>query len=294
MSMTLLLQTLLDGLILGGVFSLSAVGFSLIFGVLGIVNLAHGIFVLLGAYVALALQAQAGLDPLLSLPLVFIVLFVAGALVQQYLIAMAIRRGSLMTSLLVTFGLSLMLRDLVVLGFGPDIRTLQSTLGLGTVRFGEIVVDGSRGTALIASLILLGLLSYVLYRTRVGRAIRATAQQRFAAGLCGIDAGRIFAVTFGVSAGFAGLSGVIVGMVNPFTPYDDAHWTLNAFVTVVLGGIGSPIGALVGGLLLGLISTLSSQYVGPVYPNIFIFCTLLLMLVVRPNGLLGNAFKGSI
>jgi branched-chain amino acid transport system permease protein len=294
MSLTLLLQTLLDGLILGGVFSLSAVGFSLIFGVLGIVNLAHGIFVLLGAYLALAMQVRAGCDPIASLPIVFAAFFVFGALVQKYLVAIAVRRGSLMTSLLVTFGLSLVLRDLVILGFGPDIQTLQTRLGLGAFRFGEVVLDGGRATALLASLVLLGLLSWVLYQTRTGRAIRATAQQRFAAGLCGIDAERIFAVTFGVSAGFAALSGVIVGMVNPFTPYDDAHWTLNAFVTVVLGGIGSPIGALVGGLLLGLISTFSSQYIGPVYPNIFIFCTLLLMLVVRPNGLLGNAFKGSV
>ena len=294
MSLTLLVQTLLDGLILGGVFALSAVGFSLIFGVLGIVNLAHGIFVLLGAYLALALKVHVGLDPIASLPIVFVAFFALGSLVQHQLISLAVRRGSLMTSLLVTFGLSLMLRDLVVLGFGPDIQTLQSGMGLGTFRIGEVVVDGGRGTALLASLVLLAMLSAVLYRTRVGRAIRATAQQRFAAGLCGIDSGRVFMVTFGVSAGFAAISGVIVGMVNPFTPYDDAHWTLNAFVTVVLGGIGSPIGALVGGLLLGLISTLSSQYVGPVYPNIFIFCTLLLMLVVRPNGLLGNAFRGSV
>jgi branched-chain amino acid transport system permease protein len=109
-----------------------------------------------------------------------------------------------------------------------------------------------------------------------------------------VDVTRIYAVTFGVSAGFAGVSGIIVGLVIPFTPFEDAYWTLNAFVTVVLGGIGSPLGALIGGLILGEINTFSSQYVGSVYPNIFMFLTLLLMLIARPNGLLGNAFKGSV
>lgn len=291
---TLLVQTLVDGLILGGIFSMSAVGFSLIFGVLGIVNLAHGIFVLLGAYMALALRNGAGIDPLAGIPIVFAVLFVVGAVFQRTLVAVAVQRGSLMTSLLITFGLSLILRDLILLAFGPDIQSLQSAWSLRTVEVGSVVIDGARATGLIASLTLLALLSFVLRRFRIGRAIRATAQQGFAAGLCGVDTRLIYAVTFGVSAGFAGVSGVIVGMINPFSPYDDAFWTLNAFVTVVLGGVGSPVGALVGGLLLGEISTVSSQYVGSVYPNIFMFCMLLLMLVVRPNGLLGNAYRGSV
>jgi branched-chain amino acid transport system permease protein len=291
---TLLVQTLVDGLILGGIFSLSAVGFSLIFGVLGIVNLAHGVFVLGGAYIGLALRETLGLDPLAAVPVVFAALFLLGALFQLTLVSAAVRRGSLMTSLLITFGLSLVLRDVVILAFGPDIRTLHSDWILGTIHVGGIVIDGARATGLIASLALLGLLSLALYRLRIGRAIRATAQQSFAAGLCGVDARGIYALTFGVSAGFAGASGIVIGIINPFSPYDDAYWTLNAFVTVVLGGIGSPVGALIGGLLLGEISTLSSQYVGPLYPNVFIFCTLLAMLLLRPNGLLGNAYKGSV
>lgn len=290
----LAIQTFVDGLILGGIYSLSAVGFSLIFGVLGIVNLAHGIFVVMGAYFAVAMRQRLGMDPLAAMPLAFVFFFVLGLLLQRYLIATAVRKGSLMTSLLITFGLSLMLRDLLMLGFGPDIRTLNSELTLRTTSFGNLVIDGARTTGLIASLVLLVLLTVMLYHTRTGRAIRATAQQGFASGLCGVDVSRIYAVTFGVSAGFAGVSGIIVGLVIPFTPFEDAFWTLNAFVTVVLGGIGSPLGALIGGLILGEINTFSSQYVGSVYPNIFMFLTLLLMLSARPNGLLGNAFKGGV
>lgn len=294
MNATLLLQTLVDGLILGGIFSLSAVGFSLIFGVLGVVNLAHGVFILGGAYLGLWLKGALGLDPLIAIPVVFLVLFAIGAALQRTLVSTAIRRGSLMTSLLITFGASLILRDVLILAFGPDIHSLSSSWLLRTFHVGGVVVDGARATGLIASLMLLGVLALALHVLKVGRAIRATAQQSFAAGLCGVDAERIYTLTFGVSAGFAGASGIIVGMINPFSPFDDAYWTLNAFVTVVLGGVGSPIGALLGGLLLGEISTLSSQYVGPRFPNVFIFCALLLMLIVRPNGLLGNAYKASV
>ncbi|WP_119462602.1 branched-chain amino acid ABC transporter permease [Rhodospirillaceae bacterium SYSU D60014] len=291
---TLFFQTLVDGLILGGIFSLSAVGFSLIFGVLGIVNLAHGIFVLLGAYLGLALKQTMGIDPLAAIPIVCAALFVLGALLQLTLVAGAVRRSSLMSSLLITFGASLILRDAVILVFGPDVQFLSSAWLVDTFHIGDVIVDGARATGLIASLLLLGLLSLALYHLKVGRAMRATAQQDFAAGLCGIDARRIYAVTFGISAAFAGASGIIIGLINPFSPFDDTYWTLNAFVTVVLGGVGSPVGALLGGLLLGEISTFSSQYVGSLYSNVFIFSALLLMLIVRPNGLLGNAYKGSV
>lgn len=294
MNTALLLQTLVDGLILGGIFSLSAVGFSLIFGVLGVVNLAHGVFILGGAYLGLWLKKALGLDPLMAIPVVFVVLSVIGAALQQTMVSAAVRRGSLMTSLLITFGASLILRDLLILAFGPDIQTLSSAWLLRTFHIGSVVVDGARATGLIASLVLLSVLALVLNIMKVGRAIRATAQQSFAAGLCGVDADRIYTLTFGVSAGFAGASGIIIGMINPFSPFDDASWTLNAFVTVVLGGVGSPLGALLGGLMLGEISTLSSQYIGPRFPTVFIFCALLLMLIVRPNGLLGNAYKASV
>jgi branched-chain amino acid transport system permease protein len=294
MNGALLVQTVIDGLILGGIFSISAVGFSLIFGVLGVVNLSHGMFVLLGAYAALVLKRQFGIDPLFSLFLSFIVLFVIGILLEVFLLSGVMRRGNLMTTLLITFGASLILKDLVVLLIGPDIHTLDSTWTLPTFHVGSVVIDGSRATGLVASLMLLALVSIVLANFKIGRAIRATAQQTFAASLCGVDPRKIYALTFGVSAGFAGASGVIVGIINPFSPADDAFWTLNAFVTVVLGGIGNPLGSLVGGLILGQISTFSSQYIGSVFPNIFMFCALLLMLLWRPHGLLGRPFRGSV
>jgi branched-chain amino acid transport system permease protein len=146
----------------------------------------------------------------------------------------------------------------------------------------------------LVALVLLAFLWCTLEKSLFGKAIRATAQQEFAAGLCGVNTAAIYGLTFALSAGLAGVSGVVIGMIEPFSPTDEGIWTLNAFVVVVLGGIGSPLGALVGGLLLGLVNTLSSQYIGPESPNVFMFAVLLLTLLVRPNGVLGNAFKGSV
>jgi branched-chain amino acid transport system permease protein len=123
--------------------------------------------------------------------------------------------------------------------------------------------------------------------------IRATAQQPLAAELCGIDVEHVFGLTFGLAAAFAGAAGVIVGMLFPFTPSTEGYWTLYAFVVVVLGGAGSPAGALLGGLLLGLVSSFTVRLVGPAFPNAMVFLVLVLMLLVRPHGLLGNALSAS-
>jgi len=289
----LAVQTIADGLVLGGLYALAAVGFSLIFGVMGVVNLSHGAIVMIGAYLAWFLWQAAGLDPLLAIPLIMPALFAGGYAYQRGLIQLAVDRSSLMASLLVTFGVALMLRNTLVLVFSPDLRSITPAYAGSPLRLGSIVFDPVRVAALGASLVLLGALAYVLNRTRVGRVIRATAQQELAARLCGVNALHVYGVTFGVSAAFAGASGAILGIVIPFSPPDEALWTLNAFVVVTLGGVGSPAGALLGGLLLGIISTGTSELIGPAFPNAMMFLILVLMLVLRPAGLLGNAFAGS-
>ena len=289
----LALQTILDGLVLGGLYALAAVGFSLIFGVLGVVNLSHGAIVLIGAYLTWFAWHMTGLDPLLCILPVMAVLFGLGYAYQRFLIQLAVDRSSLLASMLVTFGVALMLRNALVLAFSPDFKSISPGWAFSYLRLGTLTVDLVRISALAASLALLGALAWVLNRTRIGRVIRATAQQELAARLCGVNARHVYAVTFGVSAAFAGASGAILGIVLPFSPPDEATWTLNAFVVVVLGGVGSPSGALLGGLLLGLISTATSQLIGPAFPNVMMFLILVLMLLVRPAGLLGNAFAGS-
>lgn len=288
-----MLQALVDGLLQGAVLSLAAAGFSLVFGVMHVLNLTHGATVLLGAYLALAVWRALGLDPLLAIPLVAAVLFVLGYAYQRLIIQPAIRRASLMSTLIVTLGVALALRNVLTLVFSPDVQAIRPSYITAHVQWGGVVADMPHLLAFAASLLLLGLLAFVLNHTALGRMIRATAQQPLAARLCAIDVEHVFGLTFGLAAAFAGAAGVIVGMLFPFTPSTEGYWTLYAFVVVVLGGAGSPAGALLGGLLLGLVSSFTVRLVGPAFPNAMVFLVLVLMLLLRPTGLLGNAFGAS-
>ena len=285
-------QTLADGLVLGGIYALSAVGFSLIFGVLHVINLSHGILVLIGAYLALTFSRMLQIDPLLTVPLVMAVLFVIGYAYQRFLIQYAVDRSRL-GSMLLTFGVALMLQNIMIWVFSPDMKNITPSYAFVSFHIAGLTFDAVRVSALAASLVLLGCLAALLKYSPLGRVIRATAQQTLAARLCGVNVRHVYALTFAVSAAFAGSAGIVIGIILPFSPADESMWTLNAFVVVVLGGIGSPAGALIGGLLLGLASTLTAQYIGPAFPNVTMFMLLVLMLIVRPNGLLGNAFSAS-
>lgn len=290
--MTLIIQTLADGLVLGGIYALAAVGFSLIFGVLHVINLSHGILVLMGAYLALVFAALLRIDPLLTMPLVMAALFVVGYAYQRLLIQRAVD-SSQFGSLLLTFGVGLMLHNVMIWVFSPDMKNITPTYAFTSFKLGAINFDAVRVSCLMASLVLLSCLALLLNYSPLGRVIRATAQQTMAARLCGVNVPHVYALTFAVSAAFAGASGIVIGIILPFSPADEATWTLNAFVVVVLGGVGSPAGALIGGLLLGIVSTLTAQYIGPSFPNVTMFLLLVVLLLVRPQGLLGNAFAAS-
>jgi len=290
--MNLIAQTLADGLVLGGIYALAAVGFSLIFGVLHVINLSHGILVLMGAYLALILSTALRIDPLLTMPLVMIVLACVGYAYQRFLIQRAVDRASV-NSMLLTFGVALMLQNAMIWVFSPDMKSITPSYAFASFKFGPVNFDAVRVSALAASLVLLSLLALFLKFSALGRVIRATAQQTMAAQLCGVNVRHVYALTFAVSAAFAGAAGIVIGIILPFSPADEGNWTLNAFVVVVLGGVGSPAGALIGGLLLGIVNTLTAQYVGPAFPNVTMFLLLVLLLLVRPHGLLGNAFAAS-
>ncbi len=290
--MTLIIQTLADGLVLGGIYALAAVGFSLIFGVLHVINLSHGVLVLMGAYLALTFSAFLHIDPLLTMPLVMVALFAIGYAYQRLLIQHAVDRSQF-GSLLLTFGVGLMLHNVMIWVFSPDMKNITPTYAFTAFKLGPIAFDAVRVSCLIASLVLLSCLAGLLNFSPLGRVIRATAQQTMAARLCGVNVPHVYALTFAVSAAFAGASGIVIGIILPVSPADEATWTLNAFVVVVLGGVGSPAGALIGGLLLGVVSTLTAQYIGPSFPNVTMFLLLVVLLLVRPQGLLGNAFAAS-
>jgi branched-chain amino acid transport system permease protein len=288
-----LAQAAVDGVIQGSVLSLAAVGFSLVFGVLGIVNLSHGLLVIVGAYLALVARRALGMDPLVAMPFVAAIGFGLGYLYQRYVVSPAINRSSIVSSLLVTYAVALIAQNLIALLFSPDVMSVRPDYANLHAQIGGITLNLLQVIACAAGLLLIAALSILLYRLPIGRTIRATAEEVLAARVCGVDVERVYAVTFGIASAFAAAAGVLIGMLFPFSPSSHEHWTIYGFVVVVLGGVGSASGALVGGVLLGLISTLTTQFIGAAYPNVFVFLILVVMLLVRPNGLLGNAFGGS-
>jgi branched-chain amino acid transport system permease protein len=256
-----LLQTIADGLVLGGIYALSAAGFSLIFGVLHVINLSHGVIVLIGAYVALLISATFHVDPFVAMPLVMIVLFCFGYVYQRWLVQYAIEQSEL-GSMLLTFGVALMLQNVLIWLFSPDMRSITPSYAFNSLRLDGITFEPVRLAALFTSLLLLGCLAIILKFSPLGRVIRATAQQTLAARLCGVNVRHVFPLTLAVSAAFSGAAGIVIGIMLPFSPVDEAMWTLNAFFVVTLGGVNSPASAILGGRLLGVISTMTSQYVG--------------------------------
>ncbi|TXL69916.1 branched-chain amino acid ABC transporter permease [Vineibacter terrae] len=291
--MTALVQTLVNGLLYGGILSIAAVGFSLIFGVMSVINLTHGIFVIGGAYGALVAWSVLGIDPLLSIPPLMLVAFALGWACQRLVIQPAVERGNPVAALLVTFGFALIAVNLLTVTFSSSVRSISPSYSFINLRLGDISIDLVRLVAFGCGLALIAILGSFLRFSRWGRVIRATALSELGARLCGVDARAVYAMTFAVASAFAAASGVLIGMMLPFTPADEVTWTVYAFIVVTLGGVGSLGGAMLGGLLLGLVSTLTQTYLGAVYTNMVMFLILLFTLLVRPNGILGSAFKAS-
>jgi branched-chain amino acid transport system permease protein len=287
--MTQFLQATVNGLLQGGLLALVAVGFSLVWGVMNIVNLAHGALVLIGAYIAWKLNTAAGLSPLIGMVVAGAGLFVAGYLVQRYLINLVVNAPIWMT-LLLTFGLSLLLVNGLVLLFTGDFRSIPTSYGSKSLALGEVRVPYGR---LIAFAIAVGFtlaLVWFIDHTRLGLAIKATGMDRASARLMGVKVRRVYGITFGIAAGLAGAAGAIYGTIDTFSPADAGTFTLQSFVIAVLGGLGNMWGALVGGLLLGLVQAWAGQYLGGTLINAVAFAVLVSVLVIRPAGLLGKPY----
>ena len=287
------LQNAVNGLLLGGTYGLVAVGFSMVWGVLNVVNLAHGALVMLGAYVTYWLFSRYGVDPLLSLPLSGALLFVVGYPLQRLVINQVIRASFLITFLL-TFGLDLLITNVALAAWTADIRSVTTGYSGDSLSVGPVTLPVIRMLALAVALAATALLYWVMARTRLGSAIRATASDQEAARLMGIPVAHVYGLTFAIAAATAGIAGGLISLTFPIFPAMGNSYTLVAFVSCVLGGLGSVPGALVGGMVLGLLQTYASAWLGPNYDNIVAFSALIAVLIARPAGLLGLAprFRG--
>jgi len=283
----LLTQVLVNGLLLGGLYGMMALGMSLIWGVMNIVNIAHGALIMLGAYLTFWTFTLWGWDPFISLPATIVALFVYGYLVQRFLLNLIVR-AQLFLTLLITFGLEVVMVNLARIFWSSDLRQVTPTYAATNFEVGGITIPYVRLWVFITTVVLSVLFLLLLERTKLGRAIRATSEELRAARLTGIPVAHIYAVTFGLGAALAGAAGGLWGMLFPITPIMGGGLTLKSFVVAVLGGLGTMMGAIIGGLVLGVAESITSTYLGPTYPNAVSFGLLVLILIFRPTGLLGR------
>jgi branched-chain amino acid transport system permease protein len=283
----LLAQVLINGILLGGLYAIMALGLALVWGVLNIVNLAHGAFIMLGAYLSWHLFRYLGIDPFLGLPITAIIMFGVGYAVQRGLLNLVVR-APMFNTLLITFGMEVVLTYLAQLAFSADFRTINPSYAGSNVALGPVVIPTVRLAAFAVAIVLTFAMWLFLLRTRLGRAIRATAQNLISARLYGVEPRHLYAMTFGIGIGLAGVAGGLYGTVSQINPYIGATLTAKCFAISIIGGLDNPLGVIVGGLVLGIIESLAVLYIGATFADVASFGVLVLVLIVRPSGLLGR------
>ena len=287
--MSAFLQALAYGVVQGGLLALVAVGFSLVWGVMNVINLSHGALAVTGAYIAWQLNLRFGLDPFLAVPIVAVAMFFVGYAIQRGLINLVINAPIFLT-LLLTFGLSLVILNALQLVFYSNDRTIDTTYASQSFAVGVVNIPYGRLAACLLAVAITFALAALMTRTRLGHAIGATGMDRGAARLMGIRARHIYAVTFGISAALAGVAGTMIATVGSFNPTTTpGQLTLDAFVISVLGGLGNMYGALVGGFVLGIAETVGGLLLTGTWVNAIAMAVLILTLIIRPSGLIGKA-----
>ncbi|MFQ5841225.1 MAG: branched-chain amino acid ABC transporter permease [Thermodesulfobacteriota bacterium] len=284
--MELATQLITYGVLMGCVFAFVSLGLSLIFGVMNIVNFAHGEFLMVGMYVAFLISSYLSLDPLVSLPFAAALGFFLGIISYRLLITQ-ILRGPMVAQLFGTFGLMLFLRYLVMFIFGPDVRTLSHGVLVGkTISLGWINLDASKVMAAGLCVLLFVFIYWMINRTKLGRALRATSLDAEAARYMGIDTEKMNALAWGIGGATVGVAGGLLAHFYYITPTVGMVFILIAFATVALGGFGSISGAFLAGILIGLIQVLGGHYLSELKFT-FIYIAYFLAVVLRPRGLFG-------
>ncbi|MEX6508479.1 branched-chain amino acid ABC transporter permease [Jiella sp. M17.18] len=258
-----------------------ALGMALVWGVLNIVNLAHGAMIMLGGYAVYYLFTGAGIDPFLALPIAIVGMFVFGYLLQRFVLNLIVR-SAMLNTLLITFGLNVVITYLAQLVFSADFRTINPSYAGSNVQVLGITVPLVNLGAFVIALVLAGAVWLLLNKLPLGRAIRATAQNLVAARLYGVDPRQLYAVTFGIGAALAGAAGGLYGTIAHLTPYIGASLTAKSFVIAIIGGLANPFGVILGGIFVGVAESLTALYAGPTYSDVISFGLLVVVLVIRP------------
>lgn len=278
-------QVVISGILAGALYAMVALGLALIFGVMRVINVAHGPLLMLGAYATYFVWNATGVNPYLALPVAMVLLFALGLLLQRTLVFRVVDAPEL-SSLLLTFGISIALVNVAQLAFTSDLRAIEFITGSWIV--GPFALSKSRVIAFAVASLITAAAFLFLQQTRLGKAIRATSQSREVAMVCGIDVGRIHLLTFGLATALAAAGGGLISVIVAIQPEMGQIWTFKSFLVIVLGGAGNYPGALLGGLLLGLVEQLASLFLTTQLSEAVAYVLLVLVLLVRPTGLLGG------
>ena len=285
--MDIFFQTLINGLLLGGIYTTIALGLSLVFGVTHVINVAQGEFVMLGAYSAYVLSLFFGVDPLIAIIVIFPVFFVGGYVLQKALINRVIEAPPLI-SLVMLFSIAIIARNTVLYIWGPDFRSVSTNIPESNIVVYDIYIPMVRLIMFVLAIVSVVCLFLFLQRTKTGLAIRAIAQNKDAAKALGIDINKTYAITFAIGTGLTAIGGVLIATIVSIYPTMGIVYTLFAFFIVVLGGMGDLPGTLIGAFLLGIMQAFVTAYIGIRYTYLVVFMVLYVILVFRPQGILGR------
>jgi len=285
----MLFTSIVNGLLLGGMYAAVGVGFSLVWGVMNVVNLSHGAMIMLGAYTTYWLSVWLGINPLFFVPAAMAVSFCIGYLLQKYVVNLTMKSGANMT-LILSHGFNLFLVNVAYVLWKGDYRSIASPYaGQGFHIYGTIV-PYSRLIIFVVAIAVTLLLQLFLSKTKTGNAIRATSQNKDAAQLVGVNIAWIYTITFALGCGLAGVAGALMSTNFVVTPNFGSIFIGRAFAIAVMGGLGTVSGAILGGLVLGLAETLGALAFGPSFQNAIAFGILVLVLILRPQGIIGKKF----
>ncbi len=286
----LLGQAIANGLLIGAIYGLAALGLTLVWGIMDIVNLAHGEFVLFGAYLTFVLFSQqgalGGLNPLLSLLMVVPAGLLFGAFLYRLLLQRVVGQPAL-TTLLLTFGLSILFNNVLLNWFGPDVRIVR--WAQGSLVLGGVALPWTRLIAFALVIVVALCLFVFLQRSYAGKAIRAVMQDAEAAAALGIDTQRVLTTAFAVGTMLAMVAGLLVSVALSFSPANGVQFSVTSFVICVVGGLGRPLGALIGGIIVGLVESFTGVFITQAYTPAMVSLLLIGFLLVRPVGLFGMA-----
>ncbi len=288
MSLEILLQTLMSGVLIGLIYALVAIGLTMIFGVMDIVNFSHGEFLMFGMYSSFWMYSLYAWDPMFTLPLTALFLFALGVMLYKVVIR-KITNASMLSQIFTTFGLMILFRGIAQFLWKPDFRTVDHSVVSGHVSIAGIQIGSPQVTAGVGAILVTAGIWLFLTKTRAGAALEATAADKEAAQLMGIDSQKMFALAWGIGAACAGVAGALLSTFFPIFPEVGANFILIAFVVVNLGGFGSVVGALLAGVLVGVVEVMGGLLIGPQYKMALVLGLFLAVLMFRPQGLLGKA-----